>query len=349
MREDLMAYVLGELDEQARSEVERELASSPALRAEVERIRRCLCDASGSPAHGDAPQDEIPEGLAERISHDIPRWSEEQVQLSCDEQYPSPGRVEFVSGRCNFTMVDMTVAMAVILAIAGLLMPGLNVSRSDSQRLACQNNLRELGTMFTQYSSRHGFMPLVAPREHAGVYSIRLAESDLASHQMMGRLVVCPASPQAIQLRREGKLLAIPTAEEYKNAQGESLLRIRRTSGGSYAFQIGYVHKGYYYPPSNRGLGWVPILSDGPNVAAGRDIGANHGGAIINTLFQDGSVQPLSTCLVARNQDHLFLNQQGEPLAGNTWGDAMLSTSYAGPLVNPVEVPWKIRIRFKEF
>ncbi len=346
MREDLMAYVLGELDEQARHEIELELASDASLRAEVERIRRCLA--------GDAAQecddcDDIPDGLADRISHDIPLWaSGECGEASANDQ---PGqRSDYAVGACNFTMVDMTVAMAVLLAIGSLLMPGLNMSRNDSQRFACQNNLRELGVLFSQYSKDRGnFMPLVAPNEHAGVYSIRLAESNLASHQTIGRLVVCPASPLAWQLRREGKSLTIPTAAEFKHAGGEEQLRIRRTSGGSLAYQVGYKQNGQYLPARNLGLGWIPVLSDAPSITSGRHTGANHGGTIINTLFQDGSVLPLQSCVVSRNHDHLFLNDDGKPFAGNSIYDSVMCLSHGGPTEDSLELPWRIRRIFFEF
>jgi prepilin-type processing-associated H-X9-DG protein len=347
MREDLMAYVLGELDEQTRSEIERELAADPSLRAEVERIRRCL---SGDVAPQDCDCDDIPEGLADRIAHDIPHWASSQSSKREDDRRRSPSRSEYATGACNFTMVDMTVAMGVLLAIGSLLMPGLNTSRSDSQRLACQNNLRELGVLFTHYSNDHdNFMPLVAPNEHAGVYSLRLADANLASQQMIGQLVVCPSSPLAYQLRREGIPLVIPTWEEFRSAKGEELLRIRRTSGGSYANKVGYKQNGQYMPPRHLGLGWIPVLSDAPSITSGRHTGANHGGTTINTLFQDGSVQPLQTCVVSHNHDHIFLNEQGEPFAGDSLHDTVMCPSHGMPTMTPMELPWRIRIRFTGF
>lgn len=341
MREDLMAYVLGELDEQARGEIELELSRDALLRDEVERIRRCL--------DGGAQEcDDVPCGLADRISHDIPLWATGQLEER-GSGAPTEAPREYAVGACNFSMVDMTVAMAVLLAIGSLLMPGLNTSRNDSQRLACQNNLRELGVLFSQYSKERGdYMPLVAPNEHSGVYSIRLAESNLASHQTIGRLVVCPASPQAWQLRREGKSLTIPTAAEFRSARGEDQLRIRRTSGGSLAYQVGYKQNGQYLPTRNLGLGWIPVLSDAPSITSGRHTGANHGGTIINTLFQDGSVHPLPTCVMSRNHDHLFLNEDGEPFAGDTMHDAVMCVSHGSPAVTPLEVPWRIRLLFFE-
>lgn len=344
MREDLMAYVLGELDERARHKIEKELACDASLRAEVERIRQCL---SGDSPHKSDECDDIPDGLAERISHNIPLWASGDCRHPFTDTQSAAMRSDYAVGACSFTMVDMTVAMAVLLAIGSLLMPGLNTSRSDSQRLACQDNLRELGTLFTQYAHDHdNFMPLVAPNEHAGVYSIRLAESNLASHQMIGRLVVCPGSPLAWQLRREGKALTIPTWDEFKAAQGEELLRIRRTSGGSFANNVGYKQNGQYMPPRNFGLGWLPVLSDAPSIPSGRQAGANHGGIAINTLFQDGSVHPLQTCVVSHNHDHIFLNDQGEPFASDSLYDSVMIPSHGIPTMAPVELPWRIRIRF---
>jgi prepilin-type processing-associated H-X9-DG protein len=342
MREDLMAYVLGELDESARQQIERELANDPELKREIARIRRCLCD---TPSTRPGADDELPTGLADRIAHNLPAWcadhSAEDDCLADEEEdfkryAPSHG---FTAGACSFSMVDMTVAMAVLLALGSLLMPALNSSRSNSQRLGCQNNLREMGVLLTQYAhDNQNYLPFVSPREHAGAFAIRLASSDIASREQIARLLVCPASPLATQLRLEGTRLSIPTIDEYFAARGEELLRIRRTSGGGYAVKVGYVKGPFYMLPRFYGSSMVPLLSDGPNVAEGRTTGANHGGNIINILYQDGRVQPQSTCVVASSDDHLYLSHEGQPYAGRAWNDTVMSPSHTSPL------PWHFAI-----
>jgi hypothetical protein len=333
MREDLMAYVLGELDESARQEIERELAENPELQREVARIRRCLCD---DPTSGD---EELPDGLADRIAHELPLWSADRSEEDEEDYRRYTSSHGFTAGACNFSMVDMTVAMAVLLALGSLLMPALNSSRSNSQRLGCQNNLREMGVLITQYAQEHdGYLPLVSPNEHAGAFAIQLANADIAPGEHIARMLVCPSSPLATQLRLEGSRLSIPTIDEYRAARGEELLRIRRTSGGSYAVQLGYVKGPFYIFPRLYGNSMVPLLSDGPNVAEGRSVGANHGGNIINILSQDGGVQPTATCVMARNRDHIYLNNEGEPYAGRIWNDAVVLPSHTPPF------PWKITI-----
>src|SRR5690606_14248872 len=138
----------------------------------------------------------------------------------------------------------------------------------------------ELGVAMNQYAGAHGgFMPLVSPNEHAGVFSIRLAASDVINREDLSRLLVCVASPLGEDLRASGTTIEIPTVEEYQASRGERRLEIRRTSGGSYAYQIGYVENGYYFPTLSHEHSLMPVLSDAPNVAAGREVGANHGGA----------------------------------------------------------------------
>lgn len=52
------------------------------------------------------------------------------------------------SGRLGFTLVEMLVVITIIGILVALLMPALGVAREYARQSACQNNLRQFGTMF---------------------------------------------------------------------------------------------------------------------------------------------------------------------------------------------------------
>lgn len=342
MREDLISYLLGELDQDSRERIEQELASDPALQQEVERLRECLAVNEPASRTPEASTPPMPRGLADRTT--------QQIAACGHGTAAGEARDDYSAWACNFSMVDMTVALAMIVAIGSMLMPSLNVSRDASHRLGCQNNLRQLGVSMANYAQSHGgYMPLVSPQEHAGVFSIRLAATDVMTRDELSRLLMCRASALGERGESAGESIVIPTPEEFRRAKGERLLAIRRTSGGSYAYQIGYVVDGYYLPPRDHRHSLLPVLSDAPNVAAGRGEGANHGGQIINTLFQDGSVRALRNCVVTQHRDHLYLNDDGVPFAADSWTDSVASPSFAFPGVGTATIPLSVRAKFYEF
>ncbi|MFM8282327.1 MAG: type II secretion system protein, partial [Planctomycetaceae bacterium] len=52
---------------------------------------------------------------------------------------PVPPRVR------GFTLVELLVVIAIIGSLIGLLLPAVQAAREAARRLACHNNLRQLG------------------------------------------------------------------------------------------------------------------------------------------------------------------------------------------------------------
>ena len=63
----------------------------------------------------------------------------------------SPTTRTIVRGQCGFTLVELLVVIAIISVIAGFLIPTLLKSRAEADKVACQNNLRELAKMGMLY------------------------------------------------------------------------------------------------------------------------------------------------------------------------------------------------------
>ena len=336
MREELIAYALGDLGEEESRLVEQAVAANPELAEELLRIQDCLSKTepagtkpeSLGEAHPVAPVSH-PRGLATRTTQQVlacleSRAAEKSLVLAGDEELSS-----------RFSLVDMTVILGVLLTLGCLFLPSIYHQRNEAQRLACQNNLYELGTRLTVFSNENrGFYPPIRPYEHAGMYSVRLVESQITSADDLSRFLVCSASPLAEELADQGKSLRIPTAAEFAQAPTTLLVKLRRTSGGSYGYQIGWVKNGYYLPVRNRSHCQIPVLADAPRSTSHREQGVNHGGQLINVLFQDGSVRSLHDCVVPCANDHLFLNTKGLPAASSRWHDAVVMPSGSTPGVD---------------
>jgi prepilin-type processing-associated H-X9-DG protein len=329
-RENLLGYLLEALEPAEMAAVERELESHPELQQQLAALAASL-----SPLGFPDREEELdgpPRQLAERA---IDFVSDTSFAMSLREK---PARLspaapsETLSGFRRISWADCIVAASVLLAAAALLFPAIASSRQNAQIIACQNNLRQIGQALEEYSSRAPdqripVIPLRGNRAVAGIYAALLKDSSLLPSD---QALVCPSSDLAQQVNTE-EPFQVPTLAEIDRAFGVSLVKLQRTLGGSYGYNLGFVEEGKHRAPKMQGRSTYAIMSDAPNrFEAGRQ-SKNHGRRGANMLYADNHVQ-FVTDLAHDLLDDPFHNRSGIIAAGEDSDDMVLGESSARPM-----------------
>ncbi len=276
MREDLLGYLLGALDADEQRRIERELDVNPELRLELERLRKCL-----EPLESLDDEETPPPGLAERTVEAMAR--NESAKRARPRSLVhriafGPGCGSDVTRPSHYSPSDSIVLALVGLIAITLFLPALANSRYEARKLACQDNLRTLAWQLFRYCDQqpgrhYPFVPLEGNYSFAGYYAPVLYHNDLIPRDCSD--LICPASDLAAQESEAQDTdlgpWRVPSMKELNAASGTRLYQLQKRAGGSYAYCVGYVQNGYYYPARNLGRTLFPILADNPSLyLAGR-------------------------------------------------------------------------------
>jgi hypothetical protein len=340
-----LGYLAGALEPYERAAVEDSLRQDPSLNDELRRVRRQLEVLKSDYSIGGEPSDSIgadadcqpPPGLADRTLRFIARFEASGAGAHAElEPSGKPkwrgeaAREPLAPATQPWRFVDIAVALAVCLAGAGLILPMLNISRSNARIVTCANNLREVGLAATQYSEhQNGFFPRVAEKGSlaaGGIYAPTLLAGGYITDP---HVFICPGSKLADNASADDALARIPTVAEIQAASGDDLAQLHRRMGGSYGYALGYRQGGVYRPTRNLYRETFALAADEPSEDCSSSL--NHSGKGHNVLLEDGHVVFLKTCRLDGSTDDIFTNDDGKTAAGCQVNDAVVVRSDVSP------------------
>jgi hypothetical protein len=245
MRDLLIRYLLGELNEVEQSHLEERLRQSPELRRELDYLRSCFApsDNAVQPDAGGPPS-----GLAQRTTEQVTHLSDDSPSDDSFDPLARQGAVEPPVGSMSWSLADLSVAAGVFLAVSMLLLPALRGSRDTSRRNQCAKNQSELGRAIFSFAGDNGMeYPRVEMNDKAGIFAAWLADGDYFESEYMKKLLLCPASSQR-DAHAAGKIvIEIPSVQQLRTARGAELDRLLRNMLFSYAYRIGYFENNQYH------------------------------------------------------------------------------------------------------
>jgi hypothetical protein len=328
MREQLIRYLLGELDLDERRELQSRLKSSPELRAELEQLRSCFAASQ----EGDLFAPDAPSGLAARTAGRVAGGED-----ASDSRVTIPTtRLSHASdppaGILGWSLADLTVAFGVMLAVSMLIFPALRNSRDGTRRNQCGNQLREMGMAFARYAQDHGwYLPQVGPNENAGVFTAKLIGNRYAQPEEMSVWLVCPGSPLADRFRSHELELRLPNAEQIHGMSHPQLMRVTAVSSPFYNYCFPYRVGKEYRDIQHRPASLSPVIADTSGDDEGHPMSLNHGGRIVQVLCADGNLRSLTSVTLPGSDDDMYLNNGGKAKAGFGPLDSVLGPSDAFP------------------
>ncbi len=335
MRELLIRYLLGELDEVEQQELQRRLADNPELRRELAHLQSCFA----ATCEAESLFSDVPRGLAERTTERVAVGDEPHEHSS----HPSAAlaAAEPATGVLGWSLADLTVAGGVVLAVSMLLFPALGDSRNATRRTVCQNNQRQLWFVLANYAEDHGgYYPRVRAHENAGRFAVELVEKGYIEADELANVLVCPGAPLADSIRAGRFVIRIPSSASLRRMSPTQLAAARRNMSPFYAYRFPYrVGQEYYYVRDER-LPLSPIFSDTSGSPQDAFMSPNHGGQIVQVTNQDGSVRSLRSSTMPGMNDELFLNSLGLVAAGVGPQDVVLGRSEATPVFNAAAAGW---------
>jgi hypothetical protein len=318
MDEKLVGYLLNSLDPDAQRQVEEYLRAQPDEAAKVDRLRQALAPLA---AVADPPGSLVPDTLARIAEYQCQPLPPAPKPLPADRRpgdWPLPRRV------------DVLVAAAVLLLLAGLGAVWTARVRHEEQKASCGNNLRQWWLSLEQYSAaNNGTFPRVeadGSRGIAGIFVPCLNDRQLIAE---GTSVICPAT---------GPVQPAPT---YTTAQVDAIYRgdptrftaVAPTLCPGYAYSLGYLDQNNRLQTLRGDSGDVlPLMADRPPRGFSGS-SPNHGGYGQNVLFIGGHVRWCPNRYAGVELDDIYLNKLNQVAAGQDRLDTVLGPSEATPFV----------------
>lgn len=339
--ETLMGYILMALPDEEQLKIESIAAVDPDLESRIGDLRSLLSPIQESMSDVYEPSGSLVgdtmsfiqeqsfrdnlSGSATSTTHSLPTSNHAHGAMSAV--------LENAHRRTTWAWIDSLVVVAAGVTILCLLLPSVWFSREEARRMACANNLRQLGEAIQGFA--HGnakselpSIDLEGPLAFAGVYVMKLKDGQLMDSPSW---VWCPANNIA---RLD---VTIPSVTQYLQASSAQQQSWRKTIGGSYSYSLGFIVDGKYQTPSIDVPFSSPVIGDtllSPSLEE-KGLIAEHAVGCANILFSNGSVRQiqLNSTKTSDLLDHPYLNRKQVRSAGIGKDDSCLAPSHFAPIM----------------
>ncbi|MFM8634828.1 MAG: hypothetical protein ACKOEX_08475 [Planctomycetia bacterium] len=320
MRDDLVGYLMGALDDPQRKQVDDALADprdGAALRRDLDRLRMAVM-----PLARDRMMLDPPPGLAQRTLAFVQARS-----VATPAPMLSPAVEPAVTVGGARIWLDRIIIAASALAAAILVAPLLLDAIVESRARRAERNLHTISSALQGYAESHRAYPTPpdsGPLSRAGLYAPTLvSEHRLAADD---GTVLVPGARRGSQ-----KHFRIPTVDELKEAVGTPKFEeLVKSMGGDFGYTLGHRDaSGRLMPNLNQRREHHPIMADAPDTCCEKS--SNHPEGIHYILFEDGHVERVFLKDLHEGDDHLYRNDDGETAAADDPEDAVIGDSHHQP------------------
>ena len=338
--EDLIAYLLGDVNPQQRKRIETGLAEDDDLRARLSELRMVLGQLDSMKAHYEPPADLLATTMS-RIDDECNTDSQNiNRKLGPKDSTPIHDSVQLAS--CLVTehsfrrgTWDSTALAACVAVLFCLFIPTVLRARFESRRAQCAYRLSYVGRGLIELASmdpqrRYPAVAEFGPEAFAGMFAVHLGEIGWVNSPSE---LWCP-SLEACRATR-GSLECIPSVAQLRTFDTPQLELCRNEVGGDYASSLGVVNGDLIVPLRFEGRTHFPVIADAPLIQDGREEFVAHDGLGMNMCYEDGHVAFIvPECLEDGIGDNPFCNIRQARAAGLNSSDASLGPSHFHPRGN---------------